>query len=636
MIYLDDRQIKILKSLFDNEKYITSKKLSEMLNVSTRTIKKDIIVINDFLDYYDAEITSKPGVGYQLAVYDKLLYDELNKEIRKKEVATSIDVPKYRYERVNYIIKKMLTIDYYLRIEDLMDELYVSRSTITGDLKEVRQIFQEYNLEIVTKPNYGIILEGSEISKRLCITEYFFHANVSTGYFAADNAMFVSSVNQEEISFIRSTLDTIIDKYNIQMSDQSLQNFVIHILVAIRRWKFYSYVKNQDIENRINISLASKEYLAAKELVKTLENHLNIILPDTEIYYFALHLKSKSIVEFEDLGRQDIELVEETFYSMYRSLQHNYCCIIKNKNLYEEYLRLHIPPMVERLKSGLVMRNPQIYEVLTKYTCSTHLTFTLVKIIEENFKVKMNKDEFAYLTLYTNLLFDFKNLKKQNILIVCGRGRPETITLLNEINEGYFQNSCNVDACNVYELDNKNIDKYDLLITTVPIMKHFNIPCYYLENDRYYEQEITRIVKANQLSITKVENYLSPKYFNSNIKGTCREEIIEEVSNSINSKIADLLWEAENIISHETNNNTVFLHTVDPIEEQFIYIGLLKKPIIWKKQWVQFVIFINVYDGIQELYNCYNFINSVVINNLLNSNISKIRSYDDFEKEILR
>ena len=51
MIYLDDRQIKILKSLFDNEKYITSKKLSEMLNVSTRTIKKDIIVINDFLDY---------------------------------------------------------------------------------------------------------------------------------------------------------------------------------------------------------------------------------------------------------------------------------------------------------------------------------------------------------------------------------------------------------------------------------------------------------------------------------------------------------------------------------------------------------------------------------------------------------
>ena len=54
-------------------------------------------------------------------MYDKLLYDELNKEIRKKEVATSIDVPKYRYERVNYIIKKMLTIDYYLRIEDLMD-----------------------------------------------------------------------------------------------------------------------------------------------------------------------------------------------------------------------------------------------------------------------------------------------------------------------------------------------------------------------------------------------------------------------------------------------------------------------------------------------------------------------------------
>ena len=82
-------------------------------------------------------------------------------ELKRRELRTAQTVPKYRYERVNYIVKKLLTVDYYLTIEDLVDELYISRSTLTADLKEVREIFKDYNLELISPAElWNIVSRG--------------------------------------------------------------------------------------------------------------------------------------------------------------------------------------------------------------------------------------------------------------------------------------------------------------------------------------------------------------------------------------------------------------------------------------------------------------------------------------------
>lgn len=82
---------------------------------------------------------------------------------------------------------------------------------------------------------------------------------------------------------------------------------------------------------------------------------------------------------------------------------------------------MHIPAMVARLRSGLVMRNPMIYDFLNKYLFSTHITMMISDILEQNFNVRMNKNEFAYLVLYTNLLFSTESRPHgAKILVVCG------------------------------------------------------------------------------------------------------------------------------------------------------------------------------------------------------------------------
>lgn len=636
MKYLSNRLNSILNCLLHNEEYVTSVQLSALANVSTRTIKKDIVELNEFLKEFEMEIMSKTGVGYSINIKNYLLYNQLLQDMKNSGVKKVEEIPKYRYERVNYIIKKMLTVDYYLTLEDLMEELYISRTTLTADMKEVREIFKDYNLDIITRPNYGILLVGDEMAKRLCIAEYFFHSNVSTGYFAADNAMFVSDTNQVEIDFISNTLSEINEKLNIKMADLSFQNFVIHILVAIRRWKFYGYIK-QDSMCLQDFDKESKEFVAAKQLIEKIEHYFNILLPDTEICYFGLHFKSKHIAEIDELKREDIELGEKTFYQIYYTLQHNYNYIVKNKQLYEEYLRLHLPAMASRLNSGLVMRNPQINEILSKYLCSTHITVILCEIIEKNFDVRMNRNEFAYLVLYTNLLFDFNKKYKEKILLVCGRGRPETITLINEVNESSLQISNDIEICDVLSLETKKLSQYDYILSTVPLEKKINNSYYYLNNDISYVPEIEKIIRSDKISYNRVHDYFSEETFASGMKGTARDEIFQEISKKLNMpELVNLFWESEHIISHETLKNVVFLHVTKPVQGNFVFVGLMKKPIIWNKQWAQIVVFVNINDNLQKLFNCYLFLEDSLFRDYVSNSLSKISKFDDFEEQILK
>lgn len=633
---LSSRLEVILNEFIKNDKYHTSEQLAIITKVSARTIKKDIQELNEFLVSFNVEIGAKTGVGYHLIISDKQLYLQLLNDLKEREIHLIDEIPKYRYERVNYIIKKMLSVDYYITLEDLMDELYISRSTLTADMKEVRETFKDFNLEIITKPNYGIILDGDEIAKRQCIAEYFFHPSIFTGYFAADNAMFVSNTNQSEIGYIRDILCDINEKLEINMSDQSFQNFVIHILIAVRRWRFYNYIKeeNQDV---ICIATNSKEFIAAKELVDRIEEKLELLLPKSEIYYFALHFKTKHIAILDELNRQEIEKVEKTFYDIYSMLQKNYNYLVINKQVYEENIRLHIPAMVSRLKTRLVMRNPQIYEILGKYLTSTHITVLISSIIEKNFNVKMNKNEFAYLVLYTHLLINYGMVINGKVLLVCGRGRPETITLLNDLNESNSRSLDDVEICNVSSLNNKNLSKYELILSTVPLKIAETFPYYYLEGDVLNAEDIKTIIKKNRVSYKKVKKYFNVKYFNSNLIGSVRDEVFKSIAKQLNMKeLVNGFWEAEHIISHETNKGVVFLHLLNPFVTNFIYVGILNKRIIWNKQWAEIVIFVNINQNIEDIYSCYYYLSESLMKEDCLAKVNGVKTFQEFEEIISR
>ena len=72
-------------------------------------------------------------------------------------------------QKENYLIRRFLCTGSTISIEQLMDELYCSKSTILRLIDKTTEYLNNFKLSIKTKRNSGLYIEGSEWHKRLCL-----------------------------------------------------------------------------------------------------------------------------------------------------------------------------------------------------------------------------------------------------------------------------------------------------------------------------------------------------------------------------------------------------------------------------------------------------------------------------------
>ena len=163
---LTNRQKKILSMLSDGC-YVTSSYIASKLNVSDRTIRNEIKSIERLLDESVVKINVRPKYGISIEIMNIEKFHQLLGNQRINHFLPS--TPK---QRVQFIMEYLLAHDDFVKIEDIADLLYMSTSSISADIKIVRDELKKNNLELIQRPKYGLKVEGSEFDRRLCISQY--------------------------------------------------------------------------------------------------------------------------------------------------------------------------------------------------------------------------------------------------------------------------------------------------------------------------------------------------------------------------------------------------------------------------------------------------------------------------------
>ena len=158
---LENRMKQILLLLMEENGYLTSDELAYKLGSSARTIREDISKHKRLLSRYGIHIKSKAHKGYYL---------ELSQE-HGTDLQALIKQTSQPQSKTAQIMRILLLADDYRKLDDIADELWISRSTIDRLFKDVKETFERYHLKIVSKPFYGIRLEGNELNKRLCLVQ---------------------------------------------------------------------------------------------------------------------------------------------------------------------------------------------------------------------------------------------------------------------------------------------------------------------------------------------------------------------------------------------------------------------------------------------------------------------------------
>lgn len=633
--YFTEREIKIIEYLTESEGYTTSENLAEELHVSTRTIKTDIKRLNIKTLRFGFQINAKHRYGYRLTVTDNHLYESFrNTLLFETDNHWIYSIPQNRTQRINYIILKLLSVDYYIQLDDLAEEMGVEKSTLQSYMNDVRLILAKYHLQIESVYKRGVILIGSEIDIRICSAEYFFHNSITKNILTEDNSIFDNESSQKEIKQIKAILSQVLKKHKIHISNVSFESMTIHIYVATRRWIFYNYVKCD--ENYLMYIKDSKELNAGIELKSILENKYNIMLPFDEAVYFAIHFKTKHIEN--DFDMHDNLEIHEVILDIFEQIQIKFGIDFTVDEQLIHLLSMHLPAMISRLELNMTLRNIQSYEYFRKYILAFLMTKEVYKVIDKRYSLKIDVNEYSFLVLYFNLAIE-RELKKKKVklLLITGSGRPEGIVLFNMIKEKFGQRIEQMDIANY--TNHEQIDQYDLIVTTFPISINAKPVILFGSNEQKNFEDLEQAINSLYVHNFDIRKSFPIRNLFTKLSASTKYDVFNLIQMKCNASIKkseiSYVLEMDNYLPSEIGNLTAILPIENKKKTSEIFCFVLKKPIIWDKQYVQIIFVVsnntnNIWESSLLCKAIQDFIKNIHFHEIDNKN----KLYEEFIKII--
>ncbi|GAA6427498.1 BglG family transcription antiterminator [Dielma fastidiosa] len=633
MSNLNRRIISIMKYLLNSSQPISSEILASILGTTSKTIRADIETIDLILSSVGAKVSSKSGSGYLIEVVDKnefnIFLDRFNEKYNH-----SASPPVYNEERIRYIMHYLLVSEDYIKSEVFLDNLYISRTTLTQDLRYVRGILADYHLSLKQKPNHGLAVDGEEQHLRIALINYLF---LDEELAAAE---FMPMVLKLDTKGCLDVMQYTLMKSKIHVSYQSLRELADLISVSEYRRRHHHFVLFNELQLEELMNL--EEYSIASWIY----SELNIDTTQSEIAYLALYIASRRIYEIND--EFSLQENKSLFFLCDEVLK--FLFIYTDINfLLDEDVRL----LMSREFRGLLLRiNYKIENrglpVMELKAMSPIFDYALLAAdyLNKKYNYKISEQEIAQLTLLFQHSIFKDNLfyPKQRVCLVFHHGKLSSYSIDHSLRKNLGEYIETIKFCEFHELTRAIDQEYDLIITDMPrINFNCSIPVYQVLNDFNSDD----ILKVKRFLLHLEDEYaLFMQGFHDNLvlcelNFSTKEEVIKYLCQQITEKhhVSNALYQAvlaeESISSGERGNNVAIMHSLFPVCEQTtIAVGILKKPILWQNEMVQLIFVIAI--GSNENYV---FMSSSLIH-LLTSNIFaihellKIKSLDQLKKII--
>lgn len=218
-----DERIWTIAEILDQSGPMTADELAAQLKLSGKTVRSLIKTYAKEMQENGFCITAKPGRGFGIEITDAQTYVSGSKPQQGEQTG----IPQDAQERIQRLRQYLLEKDGYSKLDDLSEQFFVSRRSISNDLREVERQLAEYGLSIRRKPGYGICVVGRETNRRICIAAQ------------RDESRPVGQQIQELVS-------RVLEKEKFAMSTMALDNLAVHLEVAVERIRTGHAIESSD------------------------------------------------------------------------------------------------------------------------------------------------------------------------------------------------------------------------------------------------------------------------------------------------------------------------------------------------------------------------------------------------------
>lgn len=472
-MYISARERQILEILLSKEEGVTIKEVADSIEVSVRTIHRDLKGVEDILREYELKLIKKSRIGIQV--------------VGSSESITQLQLFLFNLSHNEYTPDERQTIIFCTLLERsepvkliaLANDLNVTIATVSNDLTKLEERLSKLGLLLIRKRGYGVEILGSETSKRRAMSNIL-SENVNEVEFLSlareniqkksiqqvDSASerLLGLVEKKKLFVVEKVIEQINNELPYSIADSAYIGLVIHISLAIER---ITQGENIQIDQTYLENLKGTiEYKISSKIVDKLENIFEITIPDAEIGYITMHLRGAKL-------RHDKEyIIEDTSFNIAIKAKQLIDYVgeqlgkdfSKNQSLFQG-LVAHLRSAIYRIKQSMGISNPLLEKIKKDYS----ELFSIVKAGTDEVFIDINvpQEEIGYLVLhFGSAIIGNRDKGDINALIICSSGIGTSKMLATRIRQE-IPNIEKLQNVSLFDLKKYDLTDFDLIISTI-------------------------------------------------------------------------------------------------------------------------------------------------------------------------
>lgn len=472
-MYISAREKAIIEMLIDRQQEVTIKELSEDIDVSSRTIHRDLDRIEELLQSSHLELSRKAGVGIQI------IGSQQNKEALKKEL-NAFTFREYTVdERQTMILCILFESSEPVKLFALANELRVTIATISSDLLKLEELVKPFELSIVKRRGYGIEISGSEKAKRRAMS-YLIAKTLKEDEFLSlikerieknsvsqENSIserLLHLVDREKLLIIENVMQDLQRVLPFPITDSAYVGLLVHLALAIER---ILVGENIEMDQMYLQQLKMEpEFDIAQEIIEKMAVRFQIDIPVAEIGYITMHLQGAKLRHHkgELLEASNLQTVMQANKLMHIIEEATGFELMNDEPLLEG-LVAHLKPAIYRVRQNMGITNPLLSSIRKDYED----LFQLVKeAVEKVFpELQIPDEEIGFLVMhFGSALLSSKGDRDLKAYVVCSSGIGTSKMLISRL-QREIPEIVETKNVSLFELKELQIADRDLVLSTI-------------------------------------------------------------------------------------------------------------------------------------------------------------------------
>ncbi|WP_339186028.1 BglG family transcription antiterminator [Paenibacillus sp. FSL R5-0490] len=470
------RQREIVEFLLEHPYEVTAGEIAVEVKVSTRTVHRELQMIEQWLEPLGMKLEKKSGTGIRIdASSDDLAV--LRQQLEGKEYVEF--TPE---ERKLFMLCILLDEPEPVKLLALASDLKVTVSTVTTDLDDLESRIRQAGLKLVRRRGYGVKINGSETIHRTAIAALALEFLDESDLFGRQPEQGGSIVNQKLLDMIGHgdvlTVENALWQPDIEwlenIPERQYMKLLIQLSVAVVRIrKGFGIGRIPPLENKGDEVAEQDEmkvppYMASR-LCGVLSTQLGLTFSqDEQAYFHRLLVETEQRIHSSRLLPIDDLILLDRVHSLIDQMQARTHYAFHEDRLLREGLLGHMQPVMERIEGQQMIRNPLLQQIRKDYDSlfeevkqSVHQAWPGTEVPDE---------EIGFLVMHFGASIERLRALKREIraIIVCtsgiGSSRMLSSRLSKEIPEIRI-----MDSVSWYEAARIPTDQYDLVLSTVDL-----------------------------------------------------------------------------------------------------------------------------------------------------------------------